>query len=135
MSQSTTNNFTPASTELTHVSSTYDGEYSRTKVITSLLNPDNNEYIPEFFSLNYRRLINNIYPVGVGAITAKPLTTSAYKLYQNTTCWWMIALLNGFGNPLTVPSSTIIGLPDITVLNNIDNVTPTLNLNQSNVTI
>jgi hypothetical protein len=128
-------NFTPASNQLNVTSTNYDPQYSRSKVIKSFLNPATNEYIPEFFSINYKRLINNITSVGVGAITAKPITTSAYQIYNNTTCWWMIALLNGFGNPLTVDSSLIIGLPDITVLDNIDSTSVTINLNQSNVTI
>ncbi len=118
-----------------YTSTNYDPEYSRNNVLDNVLDSSGQSYTPEFFSIKYKRLINNIKSVGVGNLTAQPLPTTAYKYYNNTTCWWMFALINGFGNPLAVPPQTVVSIPDIDVISRINDVSPTINLNQSNVTI
>jgi hypothetical protein len=118
-------------------STNYDASYSRNNVVTAkLVNIGNTqEYVTEFFSMNLIRLLRAMKLSSVGQIGTVPLTTQSFKLYNNTTAWWMIGLLNGFGNYMVVPSYEVIGYPDITVLNNLTNISTGVNVNQSNVTI
>ncbi len=120
------------------VSSTnYNASYSRNLVVSSKLSKVGNkeEYVTEFFSINLIRLLRSMSLNSICRIGTTQITSQANKLYKNTTCYWMIAVINGFGSYLSVPSETIIGFPDITILNNLTNVSAGVNLNQSNVTI
>jgi hypothetical protein len=115
-------------------STNYDPTYSRSAIITNI--PDaNSNFTPEFFSIEYKRLLRNLRTTEIGYITNRPLTTIANDYFSNTTCWWMIALMNGFGNPLVTNSELLIALPDITVLTEVNSTSAVINLNQTNTTI
>jgi hypothetical protein len=118
-------------------STNYNPAYSRNLVVSAKYSKINNteQYVTEFFSINLIRLLRSTNLTSIGRLGSVPITTQANKLYSNTTCWWMIALLNGFGNPLAVDQTSIVGYPDITVLNNLTNISTGVSLNQSNVTI
>ena len=116
-------------------STNYNPQYSRSKVITNILDPVSNTYVPEFFSINYKRLINNISSIGIGYWTDKPITTISYELFDNTTAWWMLNVINGIGHALALTESFIADIPDITILDRLDTTNNTINLNQSNVTL
>ncbi len=118
-------------------STNYDPNYSRNLIVSAKLANIGNtqEYITEFFAIGLIRLLRSINIKSIGQIGSVPLVTQAYKLYGNTTCYWMIAVVNGFGSYLAIPDSLVIGYPDVTILNNLNNISAGVNQNQSNVTI
>lgn len=128
----------PFPTSTINTSSTfYDPNYSRSKVIQNKFYKKGKDqyYVPEFFSMDYIRLMRAMGATTTTNYGFAPITTRAFKLYGNTTCWWMLQLLNGITHPLATPASMIIGLPDVTVLPSLTSVSNTVNINQTNVTI
>ncbi len=125
------------STTVTASSSYYDPSYSRNNVVSAKLAKIGNssQYITEFFSINIIRLLRSVTLNRQGTIGSVPLPTQSWKLYGNTTAYWLIAVVNGFGSYLAIPDSLVIGYPDISIINNLTNISAGVNLNQSNVTI
>ncbi len=118
-------------------STNYDANYSRNLIVSAKLATIGNtqEYITEFFAIGLIRLLRAVNVKSVGQIGSVPLPTQSFKLYGNTTAYWMIAVINGFGSYLAVPDYLVIGYPDITIYDNLDNISAGVNQNQSNVTI
>jgi hypothetical protein len=132
-----TNNAGATNTPPSVTSTNYDATYSRTKVVNAILANQNGQqtYVTEFFAMNLIRLIRAMPLISIARLGGMPITSQANKLYGNTTCYWMICFINGFGSYLCVPENTLIGYPDVTVLQSLNNITAGVNLNQSNVTI
>lgn len=121
----------------TATSTYYDPTYSRNNLVSAKLAKvgNNSQYITEFFSMDIIRFLRAVNLQQLSKIGSVPLPTQSWKLYGNTTAYWMIAVVNGFGSYLVIPDSLVIGYPDITIVNNLANISAGVNLNQSNVTI
>lgn len=67
----------------------------------------------EIFSPNMIKALRSMQRIGFERYKGAPITTLAFKQYQNTTAWWMIMLASKQIHALTIDSGDLIAYPNI----------------------
>ncbi|AWD93030.1 hypothetical protein HSE3_gp078 [Bacillus phage vB_BceM-HSE3] len=86
-----------------------DSRYRRTKI---LIDGDNNEFYETWSKPRIEESSDDIYHQ-VDIAEENRLDLIAYRYYQNTLLYWVIASANNISNPLIIPAGTVLRIPSI----------------------
>ena len=103
-------NVTPTTTTINT-----DAQYLRSNFISYQTITENNAQVsvPDYLNTTYLGVINSLTPTSYYTYSqGQQLTTQAFKGTGNTSTWWMIALLNGYINPLQMNNGDLVFIPN-----------------------
>ena len=102
-------------------STRFNPVYAFSQFIPTVDTDYNGDIITPSFDIFSPKIINAINAIQVttyNTYVGGPITTLANNSYQNTTCWWMLAMASGILHPLRILLGSWLNLPRIDLIVN-----------------
>lgn len=108
---------------MSNISTFYTPKYAKTNLLSVItqnigIYEINNQQYLDLLSPNYTQIMKYITDTQVYNVESfEHLPNIAYKMYGNTTLWWIIASYNGIINPLLLQPGTVLQIPNLSQIN------------------